>query len=106
MAMRELKDLLWCRDPDYRFNHLKNRVRCFPHIINICVSHVIASCTQVSKKHIKSIMSTDDDDFSFNLENHNDNDNDDDDNNNNNNNNNNYNYDNDGDHRDRALRKV
>ena len=101
--MRELEDLLWCRDPDYRFNHLKNRIRCFPHIINICVSHVIASCTRVSKKHIKSIMSADDDDFSFNLKNHDDNDNDDDDNNNNNNNDDD---DNDGDHRDRALRKV
>jgi len=102
--MRELETLLWRRDPNCRFNHLKNRVRCFPHIINICVSHIIASCTRISKKHLESIISADDDDSSFNLEN--DDDNDGDDNNNDNDNDNDDSDNNDGDHRDKARKDI
>ena len=77
--MRELERLLKYRDLDFKFNHLKSRVRCFPHIINICVSHIIASSTQVSKEYINSLRSEGDDDFlSSNIENNDDNDNDND----------------------------
>jgi len=90
--MHELEDLLKCRDSDFQFDHLNNRIRCFPHIINICVSHIITSSTRVSKEYLKSLRSEDDNDLSVENDSYNnDNDNvddDDDDNNNNNNNNN------------------
>jgi hypothetical protein len=61
--MRELGYLLRHRDLHFRFDHLKNRVRCFPHIINICVSHIIAASTRVSKEYLDSLKSEGDDDF-------------------------------------------
>ncbi|KAN0113698.1 hypothetical protein V8E52_007497, partial [Russula decolorans] len=45
-AMRELEALLKLHDDDIEFDHLNNRIRCYPHIINICSSHIIASSTQ------------------------------------------------------------
>jgi hypothetical protein len=107
--MCELETLLWCHDPNCQFNHLKNCVQCFPHIINICVSHLIASCTQISKKHLESIISADNDNSSFNLKKNNNNESDDNNNDGDDNNNDNDNDDsnnNNGDHRDKALRKV
>jgi hypothetical protein len=80
--MRELQLLLNRHDSDYKFHHLNNRIRCFPHIINICVSHIIASCTRVSKEYLESLRCGDDDDISFsslNIENDDDDDDDDDD---------------------------
>jgi hypothetical protein len=90
--MRELESLLKYHDLNFKFDQLKNRVQCFPHIINICVSHIIVSFTQVSKEYLKSLRSEGDDDFfSSNIKNgddnddndDNDNDNDDDDDNDN-----------------------
>ena len=96
--MRELERLLKYRDLDFKFNHLKSRVRCFPHIINICVSHIIASSTQVSKEYINSLRSEGDDDFlSSNIENNDDNNNDNNDNNDDNNNDNDDNNNDDDD---------
>ena len=100
MAMRELEHLLKYHELDFKFNHLKSHVRCFPHIINICVSHIIASSTQVSKEYINSLRSEGDDDFlSSNIENNddNDNDNDNDDDNDDNDNDDNDDDDNDDD---------
>ena len=39
---------------DIEFDHLNNRIMCFPHIINICTAHIIAASTQVSKKYLDS----------------------------------------------------
>ena len=62
--MKELQALLVSRDVE--FDHLKNRIMCYPHIINICTAHIIAASTKVSKK----FLDDDDDD-----DNDNDNDN-------------------------------
>jgi len=59
--MRELQDLLHARDKTIKFDHRNNRVRCYPHIINICSSHVIASSTRISKKLLESLKSASDD---------------------------------------------
>lgn len=34
-------------DRDIPFHHKDNRIRCFPHIINICVDHVLKEFTKV-----------------------------------------------------------
>lgn len=44
--MRELETLLASRDIE--FDARNNRVMCYPHIINICASHIISSVTQAS----------------------------------------------------------
>ena len=98
--MRELEALLKYRDTE--FSHLNNRVRCFPHIINICASHIIASCTRVSKEYLKLLRSqgdgdddddddSDDDDVVDDDDDNDDNDNDNDSDNNNDNDNDNDN---------------
>jgi hypothetical protein len=51
--MRELETLLARCDTNFKFHRLNNRIRCFPHIINICVSHIVALCTRVSKENLK-----------------------------------------------------
>jgi hypothetical protein len=51
--MRELGVLLKRRG--IKFNHLDYRIRCLPHIIDICASHIVASCTQVSEEYVNSI---------------------------------------------------
>ena len=58
--MRELQSLLAERDKaidsdhlqptTIDFDHLKRRVRCYAHIINICSSHVVASITPTNSK--------------------------------------------------------
>ena len=55
---------------DIKFNPVKNYVRCLPHIINICVNHVIKSCAQASKKYLKfsSISPQGDDDQYLDIE--------------------------------------
>ena len=48
LAEREINDVL-------KFDHLKHRVRCYAHIINICSSHIIALFTSVPKSYITSL---------------------------------------------------
>jgi hypothetical protein len=95
--MRELEWILKNHDKDFKFHYLNNCIRCFPHIINICVSHIIASCTWVSKEYLKSLRSEDDDELlPSNIENNNDNaDEDDNDDNDDNDDDDNVNDDND-----------
>src|SRR5712691_11724213 len=88
--MRELEVLLKRHDKTIKFDHLNNRIRCYPHIINICSSHIIASSTRISKKFLETLKSECGGDFVYsNIErdddgdNDNDNDNDDNDDNNN-----------------------
>lgn len=52
--MRELQSMLAKRETAIQvdFDHLKNRVRCYAHIINICSSHIIASMTSTSKSYL------------------------------------------------------
>jgi hypothetical protein len=42
--MQELQILL--NDRDIEFDAKDNRIGCYPHIINICVSHIVSSCTK------------------------------------------------------------
>jgi hypothetical protein len=72
--MHELEALLKHCDSDFKFNHCKNCVRCFPHIINICVSHIVASSTRVSKEYLKSLKSEGDDGLSYSDDDNNDDD--------------------------------
>ena len=53
--MRELEALLKRYDDNIEFNQLNNRIRCYPHIINICSSHIIASSTRISKQFIEAL---------------------------------------------------
>jgi hypothetical protein len=55
--MRELEALLKLHDDDIEFDHLNNRIRCYPHIINICSSHIIASSTCISKRFLETLKS-------------------------------------------------
>jgi hypothetical protein len=99
--MRELEVLLKRHDNNIEFNHLNNRIRCYPHIINICSSHIIASSTRISKKFLETFNAQSDADlvysnFESDDDDDNDNDNDNDGNgdlfNNNNNNNNRHSF--------------
>jgi len=45
VAMKELQDLF--EEDGITFDHLDNRINCYPHIINICVSHIVSSLTKV-----------------------------------------------------------
>ncbi|KAN0111972.1 Ribonuclease H-like domain containing protein, partial [Russula decolorans] len=56
-AMRELEALLKLYDDDIEFDYLNNRIRCYPHIINICSSHIIASSTRISKRFLETLKS-------------------------------------------------
>jgi hypothetical protein len=55
--MQELKELLAKRELAnvLKFNPLRNRVRCYAHIINICSSHVVASFTSVPKSYLTDL---------------------------------------------------
>jgi len=81
MAMQELEALLKRHDNNIEFDHLNNRIRCYPHIINICSSHIIASSTRISKQYLEALKSKSDGDLVYsNIEDDDDdNDNDDDD---------------------------
>jgi hypothetical protein len=75
--MRELEALLKLHDDDIEFDHLNNCIRCYPHIINICLSHIIASSTRISKQFLKTLKSESAGDLVYsNIEGDNDNDND------------------------------
>ena len=45
-AMKELEELF--KNKGIKFNHEDNRIPCYPHIINICVSHIVSSLTKVN----------------------------------------------------------
>ena len=60
MAMRELEALLKRHDDNIEFDHLNNRIRCYPHIINICSSHIIASSTHISRQFLETLKSESD----------------------------------------------
>src|SRR5258707_498509 len=78
--MRELEALLKRHDNNIEFDHLNNRIRCYPHIINICSSHIIASSTRISKQYLEALKSKSDGDLVYsNIEDNDDNDDDDDD---------------------------
>jgi hypothetical protein len=55
--MRELEALLKLHDDDIEFDHLNNSIRCYPHIINICSFHIIASSTRISKRFLETLKS-------------------------------------------------
>jgi hypothetical protein len=55
--MRELEALLKLHDDDIEFDHLNNHICCYPHIINICSSHIIASSTRISKQFLETLKS-------------------------------------------------
>jgi hypothetical protein len=75
--MRELEALLKLHDDDIEFDHLNNRIHCYPHIINICSSHIIASSTRISKRFLKTLKFESAGDLVYsNIEGDNDNDND------------------------------
>ncbi len=80
MAMRELEALLKRHDNNIEFDHLNNRIHCYPYIINICSSHIIASSTHISKQYLEALKSKSDGNLVYsNIEdnnNNNDNDND------------------------------
>lgn len=55
--MKELQRLLAKRETavTVNFDHLKHRVRCYAHIINICSSHIISSITSVSEQYLSKL---------------------------------------------------
>ena len=54
--MKKLESLLVEREvTQVKFDHLKNRIRCYAHIIHICCSHVVASATSVSKQFMDDL---------------------------------------------------
>src|SRR5712692_1367927 len=89
--MQELEALLKQHDNNIEFDHLNNWIRCYLHIINICLSHIIASSTRISKQYLEALKSESDGDLVYsNIE-----DNDDDDDNDDGNGNGNGSNDND-----------
>jgi hypothetical protein len=77
--MRELEALLKLHDDDIEFDHLNNRIHCYPHIINICSSHIIASSTRISKQFLETLKSESAGDLVYSNIEGDDNDNDDND---------------------------
>jgi hypothetical protein len=63
--MRELEALLKRHDDEIDFDHMNNRIRCYPHIINICSSHIIASSTRISKQFLETLKSESDGDLVY-----------------------------------------
>ena len=55
--MQELQTLLAKRETSVMvdFDHLKHRVRCYAHIINICCSHIISSVTSVPEQYLSEL---------------------------------------------------
>src|SRR5258707_15434641 len=74
--MRELEALLKRHDNNIKFDHLNNWIRCYPHIINICSSHIIASSTRISKQYLEALKSESDGDLVYSNIEDNDDDND------------------------------
>src|SRR5258708_38758738 len=81
MAMWELEALLKQHDNNIKFDHLNNWICCYLHIINICLSHIIASSTCISKQYLEALKSKSDGDLVYsNIKDDNDDNNNDDDN--------------------------
>ena len=74
VAMQELQSLLAKREMAIRlnFDHLKHRVQCYAHIINICSSHIISSMTSVSEWYLSDLKVSADTDHMFCAEDNND----------------------------------
>jgi hypothetical protein len=55
--MQELQSMLAKRETAIQvdFDHLKNRIRCYAHIINVCSSHIIASMMSTSKSYLSDL---------------------------------------------------
>jgi hypothetical protein len=55
--MQQLESLLTGHETavEVDFDALKHCIRCYAHIINICLSHVIASVTSVSKLYLSAL---------------------------------------------------
>jgi hypothetical protein len=55
--MQELESRLAERETaiGFDFDHLKHRVRCYAHIINICSSHIISSVTSVPERYLSDL---------------------------------------------------
>ncbi|KAH8984653.1 hypothetical protein EDB86DRAFT_3084313 [Lactarius hatsudake] len=62
-AMKELQELLV--EHEVTFHHLNNHIMCYPHIINICTTHIISASTQASKKYLDSNGLNGDNDNNF-----------------------------------------
>ena len=60
------------------FDHLKRRVRCYTHIINICSSHIISSMTSVAERYLSDLEVPVDTDRTFCAKDDDDSDDDDD----------------------------
>jgi hypothetical protein len=58
VAMRELQELF--EKEGIKFDHKDNRIGCYPHIINICVSHIVSSLTEVDAGDLDTDDSSDD----------------------------------------------
>ena len=81
--MRALEALLKQHDKNIDFHHLNNRIRCYPHIINICSSHIIALSMRITKQFLETLNpESNDDSVYLNINDDNDNDNNDNDNDN------------------------
>ena len=65
MVMQELGVLLKQHDNNIEFNHLNNRIHCYPQIINICASHIIASSTHISKQFLETLKFESDSDLVY-----------------------------------------
>lgn len=68
--MQELESMLAKREmtASFDFNHLRHRVRCYAHIINICSSHIISSMTSVSEQYLSDLKVPADTDDMFRAE--------------------------------------
>lgn len=55
--MEELESQLTKREMavGFNFDHLKHRIWCYAHIINICSSHIISSMTSVSEQYLSEL---------------------------------------------------
>jgi hypothetical protein len=54
--MEDLEGLL--RDQDIPFQHEDNHVMCFPHITNICTTHIIEALTNTSLANAQTVFNT------------------------------------------------
>lgn len=57
-AMIQLERIL--KKKKIRFDAKQNRIRCFPHIINICVSHITKSFDKISQRGKGNVEESDD----------------------------------------------
>jgi hypothetical protein len=100
MMMQELEALLKQQDKNIKFDYLNNHIHCYPHIINICSSHIIVLSTCISKEFFEVLKSKTEVDMVYsNIEGNNNDDNDD-------NHNHNHNNDNDNDNEHLVAQEI